>query len=390
MSVRRGQALASPHRKGSDMDNKIWSAAALAVACAFATPARANELPSAAADRQLTAAFMGWMDKVFAVPAAPDIDPALRDAVAAMSRQHLERLRTLIPAWIAEERARAGSASTDMAIIRPLHNRLVNELALWRLESPGAEYDAILMRAIQSAGTCEPRARDSYLGMLMSSFEAVPPADRATFLAGERALLAHWGTPRTGLTPPPAKSLDDDAAEAIARLRSGAEPPDASMPAALASGVMSGAGTAASASLACARHQWGLARALRRGDSPAQALNAWRYASIRTAVDWAVPPPAGTPPRAVNDFPFVAERDGVAGWVNVRVSADAQGRFASAAIADRHVSVPGVRDNPPVAFATLFDGASLATAPLRFKPAQPRIDGGPASPVTMKIEWTLD
>lgn len=371
------------------MDNKIWSAAALAVACAFATSARGNELPSAAGDRQMADSLIGWMDKVLAVPSSPDIDPPLHDAVAAMLTEHRARLRTLTAAWITEERARGGPAVTDIAIARALHNRVVNEMALWRLESPGPEYDAIQMRAVLRPGVCDLPARDSYLGALMSWYQAVPPADRPALLAGERTLLAHWGTPRVGLPPAPAKSLDEDEAEGIARLRNGTEAPDAQMPPVLTASVLKDGPEEPGDGLTCARHQWGLARALRRGDPPAQALNAWRYASIRTEAAWAPPAPAGATPRAVNDFPYIAQRDGVSGWVVVRVAIDAQGRFASAAITDRHVVVPGVRDNPPVAFATLFDSATLATAPLRLRPVTPHADGSPPGPVTMKIEWNL-
>lgn len=372
------------------MNNKIRKAAALAIAWALAMPVRAAELPSAAGDRQMAESLVGWMSRVLAVPATPDIDPPLRDAVAAMVKDHLARLRTIVvPAWIAEERAHGGPAVTDLAIARALHNRIVNEMALWRLESPGPAYDAILMRAILRPGACDLPARDSYLGVLMTSFQAVPPADRPTLLAGERQLLARWGTPRTELAAAPARSLADDVTEAIVRLRNGTEAPDAPMAPVLASSVFKDEPGEPWDGLACARNQWGLARALRRGDPPAQALNAWRYASMRTEADWAPRPPADMAPRAANEFPYIAQRDGIGGWVAVRVTPDAQGRFVSAAIAGRHIDVPGVRDNPPVAFDTLFDAASLATAPLRFKPVTPHADGSPLAPVSMKIDWNL-
>lgn len=371
------------------MAKRLRDAAALALACMLAAPARANELPSADGDRQLAASLLAWMDKVLAVPAGAGIDPPLHDAVVAMMAEHRTRLRTLVPAWIAEERARGGPPTTDIAIARALHNRSINEMALWRLESPGPDYDAVLLRAALRPGTCDQPARDGVLGPLMAWFQAVPPADRATLLAGERTLLAHWGTPRVGLAPAPAKSLAEDESDAIARLRTGADPADPTLPPALASSLAAGDAVAPGSSLACARHQWGLARALQRGDPPAQALNAWRYASMRTEAQWAPPPPADAKSRAPNDFPYIAQRDGIDGWVSVRVSVDAQGRFASAAVAERHLDVPGVRDNPPVAFATLFDAASLATAPLRFKPQAPRADGSTPDPVTMKIEWRL-
>jgi len=379
------------------MDHRIWSAAALAVAGALAAPAHAAgaSTPQAAAstdaaDTRLAQSFKGWMDKVFAVPDTPDIDPPLREAVAALAKEHLARLGTLLPAWIAEERAQAGPAATDVDIGRAIHNRLVNEIALWRLESPGPGYDAILMHAILRPGLCDLPERDSYLGVLVSWFQAVPPADRPALLAGERTLLAHWGTPRAGLAPAPAKSLLEDEAETIARLRSGAAAPDAPMPPVLADTLFKDEAGEPWNGLSCARHQWGLAHALRRGEPAPLALAAWRYAMIRTSSDWAPPPPAGAKARAPTDFPRVAQHDGVSGSVAVRVTVDAQGRFGSAAIADRRLVVPGVRDNPPVAFARVFDAASLAMAPGRFKAVPPHADGSPLAPVMMRIEWKLE
>jgi len=374
------------------MDDKIWSALALASAWACATPAHAAAAapPQAAAstadaDRRLADAVMGWLDKILAVPDTPDVDPPLHDAVQALATDHLARMRRVLPAWIADEHAHAAPAASDSDIARALHNRIVNEIALWRLESPGPAYDAILLRAIQRPGLCDLKPRASYLGLLQDVFQAVPPADRPTLLAGERTLLAHWGTPRAGLAPAPASSLAEDEAATIARLRAGAQDPEAPMVPVLASSVLKDPPAEPWDSLTCARHQWGLAQALRRGDAPAQALLAWRYATIRTAGDWM----AADGNRGATEYPLTAQRNGVSGWVSLRVTVDAQGRYASAAIADRHLVVPGVRDNPPAAFATVFDTASIAMGPSRFKPVTPKADGSPPGPVIMKIDWSL-
>lgn len=381
------------------MKYKQPGVAALAVTLAIAGPACGAGAASAPAskaapapaipDRQLADAYVGWMAKVFAVPAAPDVDASLRDAMTAMAGEHLARLRLLLPAWIAEERAHGGASLAQADLNRAIHNRIVNEIALWRLESPGPDYDAVLTRAILHPGICDRPERDSYLGVLMIWFQAVPAADRPTLLAGERTLLARWGTRRAMVAPRPAKSLSDDEAEAIARLRSGDALPDVAMPPVLANAVFKGEPDQGSDDVSCALHQWGLAHALRRGDPAPAALQAWRYASIRTATDWASRPPAGAAKRDPADYPLVAQQNGVSGSVDVRVTPDAHGRFVSAGIAGRHLKVPGVTDNPPVAFDTLFDTASIAGAPQRFKPVTPHADGSPLGPVMMRIEWSL-
>jgi hypothetical protein len=376
------------------MDNNISSAAALAIAWALATPAQAAEAPApaastAAADRQLVDGYLGWMAKVFAVPAGADVDTSLREAMTTMVDEHLARLRRLLPAWIAEERARAKAPLANGDLNRAIHNRVVNELALWRLESPGAGYDAVLTRAILHPGICDRPPRDSYLGVLMVWLQAAPPADRPTLLSGERTLLERWGTRRGELPPRPSKSLSEDESEAIARLRSGAAAPDVPMPPVLANAASKGEAIPEMADVDCALHQWGLARALRRGDAPAVALQSWRYATIRTATDWSAPPPPSAAKRDPAGYPPVAQAWAVTGSIDVQVQPDTQGRFASARIAGRHLVVPGVTDNPPVAFETLFDGATIAGAPMRFKAVAPHPDGSPLGPVTLRVEWKL-
>jgi len=359
-----------------------------ALAAAASTPAA--RAPHPGPDGQLAQAYVGWMTRVFAVPAGADVDAPLREAMSRLVDEHLARLRRLLPAWIAEERRRAQAPLPPGALERAIHNRLVNELALWRLESPGADYDAVLTRAILKPGVCDRPPRDGYLGLLMSWFQAVPATDRPALLAGERTLLARWGTRRAGLAPRPAKSLSEDESDAIVRLRSGADAPDVPMPPVLANSAFKGEALSSMRDVDCALHQWGLARRLRHGDAPAAALAAWRYATMRTAADWNVVPDADAASRDPGGYPPVARAWAVTGSIDLRVQPDAQGRFASASIAGRNLAVPGVTDNPPVAFETLLDAASLATAPLRFKAVAPPADGSPPPPVAMRIVWRLE
>ena len=372
-------------------DRLALAGLALALALGMAAGSAGAQTPPVAVadpaqDRALADAYVDWMARVFLVPDTPDIDAPLREAMTSLVTEHLARLDRLIPAWIAEERAHRDTPITSAALNRAVHNRLANEIALWRLESPGPAYDAALLRALLKPGLCNLPVRTSYLGVLMVWLQAVPPADRATVLDGERTLLAHWGQPRAALPPRPAKALSVDEEEAIARLRSGQAEPDPAMPPILADSVFKGKLAPAFDAVNCALHQWGLAQALHRGDPPAVALAAWRYQTLRTATDWSSAP---TTPRGPTDYPTVALSDGVSGAVDLRVTTDAQGRFASAVVARRTLVVPGVTDNAPVAFETLFDKASLAQAAVQFKPVQPAADGSPVKTATIRISWRL-
>ena len=365
-------------------------AAVLGIASSAAPAASAAAAPpvNAAAYREFTDGFVGWAAKILAVPTTPDIDAPLRDAMSQLVNEHLVRLRKLLPAWIADERARAAKPLTNDALGRAIRNRFFNEIALWRLESPGADYDAVLTRAILRPGVCKRPARDSYMGALMAWMQAVPPAGRATLLAGERTLFSHWGQPRNALPARPAKSLGDDENDTIVQLRSGAAAPDVAMPPMVANSVFKGEIESQGDDFNCALHQWGLAHALHRGDAPATALAAWRYTMLRTSAGWSNPPPSAAAADATT-YPWAAASAGASAVIEVRVTPDAQGHFGSGRIAGRHLTVPGVVDNPPVAFETLFDAASLAQAARQFKPAPAPADATPPKPVMMHIDWTL-
>ena len=341
-------------------------------------------------DRELAANALTWMGQIFAVSTSPDLDADLREAMSGLAAEHLARLGRLVPTWIAEARAHPGPPVTRAELGRQLRNRLINEIALWRLDSPGAAYDAIWMNAVLKPGACYSAGRASYLGVIMTWLQAVPPADRATALAGERELLARWGRPRPGLARRPESSLSDDEDMAIARLQAGDAAPDAPMAPVVAASVFAADRPAVRGYDQCALHQWGLAHALRRGDAPAIGLAAWRYAMLRTDDDWSDPPPPADDKAAVS-WPPVALASGMHGTVGVHTMADAQGRFASAAVFERHLTVPGVDDEagePPVAFETLLDKASIAKAAAMFKPVVVR-EGEAPPKSTLQINWKL-
>ena len=376
------------------MDARTFVAACLATtlgaavaATPSATPAAPPESPaeSAMRDRTLVDSYVQWAVHILEVPSTPDVDPALHDALAKMTGEHFTRLRQQLPNWLAEERAHAATPLSRQKLDQAINNRFLNEIALWRLESPGPEYDAVYTHAILHPGVCDSPARNSYLGVLVNLMASVPAADRATLLAGERKLLAHWGQARAGLPARPARSLSQDEDAAIGRLRSGDAVPEVPMPPVLANSAFKGELASAGSDVTCALHQWGLAQALRRG-SPASALAAWRYATMRTAADWA---PAAAHEAKPTDYPPAAAFGGVTGTTAVEITRDPQGRYLSGRVAERHVDVPGVRDNPPVAFETIFDGVSLATAPLRATLPPVPAGGKPPPPFTLRFNWIL-
>ncbi len=360
--------------------------AAIAAALLLCTMRASAATPAPSAeDREIAKPFVAWIRAVLAVPDAADLDASLRASMKAITREHLARMDKLMPEWVAEARARAVGPVTRADLVRQTGNRVANEFALWRLDSGGAAYDAVYLKAILTPGICAMPARDSYMGRLMGWMQAVPLADRATLVAGERELLSHWGKPRPALPARPARSLSDDEEEAIARLGTGDAVPDVAMAPVVASAVFAAKREPLLPDTRCALHEWGLARALRRGDTPAASLAAWRYETMMRAEDWSDGRAQASSP---TDYPVVASRNGVEAAIGVRVTTDAQGRYASGKVVTRKLSVPGIVDQPPVAFETLFDAASLAQAPAKFKPVPPAADGR-AQSLVITINWRL-
>ena len=338
-----------------------------------------------AEDREVAKPYVGWIRAVLAVPDAADLDASLRASMKALVKEHLARMDKLVPEWVAEERARSGGKATRTDLVRQTGNRVANEFALWRLDSGGASYDAVYLKAILTPGICAMPARDNYLGRLMTWMQAVPAADRATLISGERELLSRWGKPRPALPARPTRSLSDDEEEAIARLNTGDAIPDVAMAPVVASAVFAAKREPLLADTLCALHQWGLARALRHGDPAAASLAAWRYETLMRADDWS---DSRVQTESSTDYPVVATRNAVEAAIGVRVTTDAHGRFASGKVATRKLTVPGVVDEPAVAFETLFDSASLAQAASKFKPVPPAA-GGHAQSTVITINWRL-
>src|SRR6185295_355789 len=82
-----------------------------------------------------------------------------------------------------------------------------NELVIWRVESPGPEYDDVLLSVLPRSGHCRDRDQNSQFGQLALLLQEMPLESRQAMLAAERALLARWGGERAGLPDRPMPSL---------------------------------------------------------------------------------------------------------------------------------------------------------------------------------------
>ena len=91
--------------------------------------------------------------------------------------------------------------------------------------------------------------------------------------------------------------------------------------------------------------------------TPAQALQAWRYAVAPQAYELLDVPKVETTPSA-KWYSSFTRRFEVEGDVTAEVDVDATGRVLSTSVVQRNIQVPGIRGVRPVAFETVLDDAS--------------------------------
>lgn len=135
---------------------------------------------------------------------------------------------------------------------------------------------------------------------------------------------------------------------------------DVPMPPVVAAKALKREGKSLDTTDACARHQWWLAQMLTK--EPAQrasALSAWRYATMPEATRWMATEDE-LQGRTPIEYPPFAARHGVVGRVAVEVTVDSRGRIAGMQIAERQLTVAGIRNVRPLAFETVLDAASMA------------------------------
>jgi hypothetical protein len=341
---------------------------------AAATPT-AQEL-LAEADQTLVNQLVEWDKRAFDVPDDLALDEPLRDAATAMVQDHVARVRELLPAWIAQERAE--SRVPDLrggALFQPIYRRLINEMAIWSVESGGPAHDDAWLKAVLAPKACSVLP-PFHFGRRIAMIQAAPVDVRPALLAAERQLLSRWGTKRQGLLPRPSATDLDAADQAITRIRAGLPVTAGPMTPYLAGQIFDRDRKPGPADRwqQCAKSQWWLASQLAGGKTDRTlAIAVYRYSTMIDVHDF-VPDSvirkaaAARPTEGQQAYPPVAAHFNVEGSTTVQAETDDHGRLLKAQVISREIKVPGVRDNPPVAFETLLDAAALDYAAKRSYP----------------------
>lgn len=365
----------------------------LAGSAAAATPT-AQEL-LATQDQETIGTMTTWHKQVFQLPDDLQLDPSLRQAANQIAQEHLARVRAAAPAWIAQARAASGNSGLlSRAQMEALYARSVNELAIWSVESGGPAQDDAWLNAALAPAACDMPG-SPYFSRRIALIQTAPADSRAALLAGERELLSRWGSKRQHLPARPTAQELNAADHAIARMRAGQKIAAAPMPPGLAGRLFDLDRKPDQPSWAerwdkCAKSQWWLASQLASGKvDKITALNIYRYSTMIDAKDY-VPEAlvqnaaARRPGEAKPAYPPVAAFFGAEGSTIIETHADDQGRFLKAQVISRKITVPGVSDNAPIVFETLFDAAALDAAEKRHQNSP---DNKPIS--QFELKWHL-
>lgn len=365
-------------KRGAGVD--IWRRRTLSIAAAVAL-LTCVEGRAAESDEAIVAQAMQQVEVLFELKDGALDDAGLLADGRALAQAHLARVRGLLPGWLAEARARTAQGAPADEAERRFLARVLNELALWGLDSGGPAHDAAQLRALQRPGFCREFDDLSDFGLTLRLWQALPAPERAEGLAGERARLARWGQPRPGVPgegpwPQPEQRLRALVAEAQAAAGS-FEPV---MSPVLAAGLLHEADwfPGARDRWRCETFRWLLVTNLtRQPEAAAEALQVFRHAMRR------VPALPAAPAGATQDYPRVARMFGVEGTVTVEWGV-ASGRQPEPRIRRRQLSVPGLEGTRPAAFESVLDEASLARARAAPLPA-----GQAGTPRVVDFVWKL-
>lgn len=380
------------------MQDSAWLGAAFCLAAlqpvdsAAAPPAPTAEELLAAQDAELESRFAEWVKGTFEMPGDLELDEDLRQAALQLAREHQALIRAQGPVWMAQERAASGNVHLrGSALSQPLFLRAINELALWSVESGGQAQDEAWLKAVLAPTACRS-IPVAYFARRIALIQAAPVDVRPTLLAGERELLSRWGTKRQSLPPRPPAAQLEAAGRNIALLRAGLPVSAEPMSPFLAARVFDRKPHTGSADRweLCARSQWWLASQLAGGKTDrAAALAVYRYSTMVNAYDY-LPPEVeqkAAQDRQASDgtaYPPAAAYFNLQGVTTVQAELDDQGKRLKAQVVSRKLTVPGVRDNPPLAFETLLDAAALELAEKRV-PAAARAAG-----FKIDLVWRLE
>jgi hypothetical protein len=356
-----GQAARIRHRRHR------WRGGFVATACIWfaLVPAAQAAEPTDAMRKELQGQFEAWARNDFRLPPELKLDEDLRQQALALGAEHRARVLRLFAGWAEEEAPLVENAKSPMGeLLTRLYARHVNEMAAWQLDTTGEAFDALSLRSLQRGASCATLAgrTPAPFVRMVAELQHMPAADRAEALAAQRVLLARWGQPHA-LPARPVPSLWELTDVAIGRLRLPVRPADEPpLPPVLARALLVSPRQALDDGSRCALAAWWLRReAARPGARPAELLLTARYAlSLEVA---AFPAPLTERPASASDYPALARRFGVEGSITVhgRVRTGAAG-LEQPRVAERRITVPGIRGQRPVAFETLLDQASLARA----------------------------
>jgi hypothetical protein len=347
-------------------------------------------------DRSLIAQMVEWDKAIFSLPDDLVLDEDLRQAAKKMANEHLALAKTQWPRWIEQVRKAAGDPNLRIRAIWPsIFARAINEWTILWLDSGGPAQDEAWLSAALTPQACRvvPDA-PAYFARRIAMIQAAPPDARPALLAGERELLSRWGSKRKSLPPRPATADLGAADRAIKLMRAGLPHSAEPMSPFLARQVFSQTRAASNPDRfeLCARNQWWLASQLAgKKVSRTDALNQYRYAAlfdVRYFVPANILRKSTTEPTAEDKrpaYPPAASFFMVQGLTKMQVEADEQGRFVQAVVIARDIKVPGITDNPPVAFEMLLDGAAVEHAKQQHS-ASPKTAGK----YQFDLIWKLD
>jgi hypothetical protein len=351
-----------------------WLAGAILAAAALAwmgdAAAQSPTVQELLAEQdQLVLKEVAWfVNASFVLPDDLPLDTALREAATEMAKAHMKRVWTQLPQWIAQERAAAGNPGLrGSALSHPLYFRAINEMALWSIESAGPTNDKAWIQAALAPMACD-YVYDAIFARRIAMIQAAPVEVRPTLLEGERQLLSHWGSKRENLPERPAAAQFSAADQVITRLRAGLPVEAVPMSAFLAKKIFARERKPNQSDRweQCAKNQWWLASQLDHGNTDrTQALTLYRYSRMEEAQPAFLPADVAQKLAAKlatgdkSGYSPAASYYQVEGVTAIEVELDDQGKFMRAKVASRKLKVPGVRDNPPIAFETLLDAAAL-------------------------------
>ena len=306
----------------------------------------------------------GWLKQLsafFKLDEKSPVDPELSAALAKVAEEHLARMDGELYVWISQERA-ANPALTLRKLSGQVQARIQNELTFWRVESMNSEHEAIWLHLLQQPAACLlGQTYGSTFEMRARQLQMVPKAQREFMVAAERELLKRWGTPRKNLPDVPLRSVSDQVADIVGNLKlrgnmAGVPPLVPFLAARLLDGW--GAEDPLGWDRRCAQAQWWL----RQQPTGSAAERKAAYTAFRLELAPSFYPATAFAPGKDDGYPQLASWFAINGVIKLSLKVDAQGQVLSASVLSRSIEVPGIRDNPPLAFITVFDKLAVSRA----------------------------